>query len=47
MNEEEVEDQDDSDEEVSLQPLAFQVHGEPNFDSGPPQDGFEYLRRVM
>lgn len=38
---------EDSDEEVSLQPLAFQVEGEPDFESGPPQDGFEYLRRVM
>lgn len=38
---------DDSDDEVSLQPLAFLVGGEPDFESGPPQDGFEYLRRVM
>eukprot|EP00250_Pteridium_aquilinum_P017148 c23475_g1_i2 orf=236-1324(-) len=38
---------DDSDDEVSLQPLAFLVDGEPDFESGPPQDGFEYLRRVM
>ena len=43
----EVEDEDDSDDEVSLQPRAFQVYGEPCWDSGPPQDGFEYLRRVM
>lgn len=39
--------EDDSDEEVeSFQPLAFAVEGEPDFDSGEPQDGWEYLRRV-
>lgn len=37
----------DSDEEYDgiLKP-AFHVDGEPNFDSGPPEDGMEYLRRV-
>ncbi|KAK3022845.1 hypothetical protein RJ639_046990 [Escallonia herrerae] len=25
---------------------AFLVKGEPNFDSGPPQDGLEFIRRV-
>ncbi|KAH6770305.1 hypothetical protein C2S52_015108 [Perilla frutescens var. hirtella] len=37
---------DDSDEEYSIQRPAFFVAGEPDFDSGPPQDGLEYLRRV-
>ncbi|XP_073284248.1 uncharacterized protein [Primulina huaijiensis] len=36
-----------SDEDYSsLQKPAFLVLGEPDFDSGPPQDGLEYLRRV-
>jgi survival of motor neuron protein-interacting protein 1 len=39
--------EDDSEEEVeSFQPLAFHVEGEPDFESGEPQDGWEYLRRV-
>lgn len=39
--------EDDSEEEVeSFQPLAFAVEGEPDFESGEPQDGWEYLRRV-
>ena len=39
--------EDDSEEEVeSFQPLAFAVEGEPDFESGDPQDGWEYLRRV-
>lgn len=39
--------EDESDEEVeSFQPLAFAVEGEPDFESGDPQDGWEYLRRV-
>jgi len=39
--------EDDSEEEVeSFQPLAFAVEGEPDFESGAPQDGWEYLRRV-
>lgn len=37
---------DDSDEEYSIQRPAFSVTGEPDFDSGPPLDGLEYLRRV-
>ncbi|KAM6578401.1 hypothetical protein CsatB_030238 [Cannabis sativa] len=38
---------DDSDEDyASIQRPAFAVQGEPNFDSGPPEDGLEYLRRV-
>ncbi|KAL0340545.1 UNVERIFIED_CONTAM: hypothetical protein Sradi_4571300 [Sesamum radiatum] len=38
---------DDSDEDYSsIQKPAFFVKGEPDFDSGPPQDGLEYLRRV-
>ncbi|KAK6944013.1 Gemin2/Brr1 [Dillenia turbinata] len=36
-----------SDEDCStIQKPAFLVRGEPNFDSGPPEDGFEYLRHV-
>ncbi|XP_057959900.1 uncharacterized protein LOC131152195 [Malania oleifera] len=38
---------EDSDEYYSsIQRPAFYVAGEPNFDSGPPEDGLEYLRRV-
>ncbi|KAK6942633.1 Gemin2/Brr1 [Dillenia turbinata] len=38
---------DFSDEDCgTIQRPAFSVSGEPNFDSGPPEDGFEYLRRV-
>nr|GEW10687.1 hypothetical protein [Tanacetum cinerariifolium] len=33
-------------EYVSIQRTAFYVTEEPDFDSGPPQDGLEYLRRV-
>lgn len=48
---EDVEGEDDkedlSDEEyASIQRPAFLVEGEPDFDSGPPEDGLEYLRRV-
>lgn len=39
-------DDSDSDGDYSIQKLAFSVEGEPDFDSGPPQDGLEYLRRV-
>lgn len=47
VEEEEACDEYDSDEEQeSFQHLAFAVQGEPNFESGPPQDGLEYLRRV-
>lgn len=45
VEEDDYED-DDSDEEYSIQRPAFMVTGEPDFDSGPPQDGLEYLRRV-
>ncbi|XP_027177089.1 uncharacterized protein LOC113776152 isoform X1 [Coffea eugenioides] len=39
--------EDDSDEDYSsIQKPAFFVTGEPDFDSGPPEDGLEYLRRV-
>ncbi|XP_030528188.1 uncharacterized protein LOC115739304 isoform X2 [Rhodamnia argentea] len=31
---------------ASIQRPAFLVEGEPNFDSGPPEDGLEFLRRV-
>ncbi|CAK9225636.1 unnamed protein product [Sphagnum troendelagicum] len=45
--EEEEEEEEDSEEDVdSFQPRAFAVEGEPDFASGPPQDGWEYLRRV-
>lgn len=45
--EEDSSDDEDSDEDyASIQKPAFLVEGEPNFDSGPPEDGFEYLRRV-
>ncbi|KAJ6801344.1 uncharacterized protein M6B38_197545 [Iris pallida] len=42
------EDEDDSssDEYGSIQRPAFFVEGEPDFESGPPLDGLEYLRRV-
>lgn len=36
-----------SEDEETLQPLALYVEGEPDFDLGPPEDGYEYLRRVM
>ncbi|KAL3506707.1 hypothetical protein ACH5RR_032089 [Cinchona calisaya] len=39
--------EDDSDEDyISIHKPAFFVTGEPDFDSGPPEDGLEYLRRV-
>ncbi|MCD7447168.1 hypothetical protein HAX54_025514 [Datura stramonium] len=41
------EESDDSDDDYSsIQRPAFRVTGEPDFDSGPPEDGLEYLRRV-
>ncbi|XP_016456793.2 uncharacterized protein LOC107780729 [Nicotiana tabacum] len=41
------EESDDSDDDYSsIQRPAFIVTGEPDFDSGPPEDGLEYLRRV-
>ncbi|KAL5715142.1 hypothetical protein ACHQM5_017009 [Ranunculus cassubicifolius] len=36
----------DEDEYDSIRRPAFFVEGEPDFDSGPPQDGLEFLRRV-
>jgi gem associated protein 2 len=41
------EDDDVSDDSYDgiLKP-AFVVEGEPDFESGPPVDGWEYLRRV-
>ena len=44
---EEYDEEDDSDDDyASIQRPAFAVEGEPDFDSGPPEDGLEYLRRV-
>ncbi|KAJ8547005.1 hypothetical protein K7X08_010591 [Anisodus acutangulus] len=41
------EESDDSDDDYSsIQRPAFRVTGVPDFDSGPPEDGLEYLRRV-
>lgn len=34
------------DEFDNIQKPAFMVEGDPDFDSGPPQDGLEFLRRV-
>ncbi|XP_021890240.1 uncharacterized protein LOC110808908, partial [Carica papaya] len=45
--EQEYSEEDDSDEDYnSILKPAFLVEGEPDFDSGPPEDGLEYLRRV-
>lgn len=46
VEEEFFEDEDSDEDYSSIQRPAFMVTGEPNFDSGPPQDGLEYLRRV-
>ncbi|TXG54093.1 hypothetical protein EZV62_019349 [Acer yangbiense] len=40
------EDYDTDKDYASIQRPAFMVEGEPDFDSGPPEDGLEYLRRV-
>ncbi|KAI9094797.1 hypothetical protein K1719_026603 [Acacia pycnantha] len=40
------EDEDSDSDYDSIQKPAFLVDGEPNFESGPPEDGWEYLRRV-
>ncbi|KAL9237586.1 hypothetical protein vseg_012116 [Gypsophila vaccaria] len=40
------EEENSDDEYYSIQRPAFMVEGEPDFESGPPEDGFEYLRRV-
>ncbi|OIW06852.1 hypothetical protein TanjilG_18234 [Lupinus angustifolius] len=46
-NLEESSENDDSDDDyASIQRPAFFVKGEPNFDAGAPEDGWEYLRRV-
>ncbi|CAL1366048.1 unnamed protein product [Linum trigynum] len=45
--EEQYDEEDNSDDDyASIQKPAFRIEGEPNFDSGPPEDGWEYLRRV-
>ncbi|WZY91572.1 hypothetical protein YC2023_063901 [Brassica napus] len=44
--EEEEEYTEDNDYYSSILRPAFAVDGEPDFESGPPEDGFEYLRRV-
>lgn len=46
VSESEVYEEDSEEEVESFQPLAFAVEGEPDFESGEPQDGWEYLRRV-
>uniref|UniRef100_A0A1J3JCF1 Gem-associated protein 2 n=1 Tax=Noccaea caerulescens TaxID=107243 RepID=A0A1J3JCF1_NOCCA len=43
---EEEEYTEDIDDYTSILRPAFAVDGEPDFDSGEPEDGFEYLRRV-
>ena len=40
------EEVDSDDDYASIQRPAFAVEGEPDFDSGPPEDGLEFLRRV-
>lgn len=40
------EDDDSDDEYGGILKPAFAVDGEPDFESGEPLDGFEYLRRV-
>ncbi|KAK3204539.1 hypothetical protein Dsin_018585 [Dipteronia sinensis] len=40
------EDYDTDEDYASIQRPVFLVEGEPDFDSGPPEDGLEYLRRV-
>ncbi|CAN6830643.1 unnamed protein product [Brassica oleracea var. botrytis] len=44
--EEEEEYTEDNDDYNSILKPAFAVDGEPDFESGPPEDGFEYIRRV-
>lgn len=46
LEEECSEQEESSDEYESIQRPAFLVEGEPDFESGPPEDGLEYLRRV-
>lgn len=40
------ENEESDDEYESIYRPAFKVEGEPDFESGPPEDGLEYLRRV-
>lgn len=37
---------EDNDDYNSILKPAFTVDGEPDFSTGPPEDGLEYLRRV-
>ncbi|XVF29278.1 hypothetical protein REPUB_Repub15cG0107200 [Reevesia pubescens] len=46
VEEECIEDEDSDEDYTSILRPAFIVKGEPDFDSGPPEDGLEYLRRV-
>ena len=40
------EEVDSDDDYASIQRPAFAVEGEPDFDSGPPEERLEHLRRV-
>ncbi len=42
----EYEDADSDDDYDGILKPAFAVDGDPDFESGEPLDGFEYLRRV-
>ena len=46
LEEECIEDDDSDEDYTSILRPVFMVKGEPDFDSGPPEDGLEYLRRV-
>ncbi|XVF37829.1 hypothetical protein REPUB_Repub20aG0044700 [Reevesia pubescens] len=46
VEEECMEDDDSDGDYTSILRPAFMVKGEPDFDSGPPEDGLEFLRRV-
>ena len=37
---------EESDDDRGLRKQALAVDGEPDYSTGPPMDGFEYLRRV-
>ena len=37
---------EEEDKRQGMRARALPVDGDPDFDSGPPVDGFEYLRRV-
>ncbi|KAL8161789.1 hypothetical protein V2J09_013278 [Rumex salicifolius] len=43
---EDYNEEEDEDSDLEIQRPAFLVEGEPDFNSGPPEDGLEYLRRV-